>query len=154
GLAELLEAMGVRFFHPQATYVPPVLQSPDGSAAIGRDFAPEKRLRGLHLHTLHPIEAYQALWASDATNSPDDRAALQIVDWIIANRGNYLQWSALDDIFAGGAPTDRWRARARAVIDHAHARGVRVGIGVELFATGNLQNSADLIGPDDMANPE
>ena len=154
GLAEWLEAMGVRFFHPEATFVPAKLQSPDGSAALGHDFAPEKRLRGLHLHTIHPIEAYQALWASDLGAAQDDRAALRIVDWIIRNRGNYLQWSALDDIFVAGGPADRWHSRARAVIDYAHARGVRVGIGVELFSSGNLQNSADLLGPDDLANPD
>jgi hypothetical protein len=154
GLAELLEAMGVRFFHPDATFVPAKLQSPDGSSALGHDFAPEKRLRGLHLHTIHPIEAYQALWASDPGADQDATAALRIVDWIIRNRGNYVQWSALDDIFAGGAPTDRYRARARAVLDYAHARGVRVGIGVELFSGGNLQNSADLLGPDDLAHPD
>ena len=154
GLAELLEAMGVRFFHPQATYVPHPLQSPDGAAALGQDFAPQKRVRGLHLHTIHPIEAYQALWASDLDADQDDRAALAIVDWIIANRGNYIQWAALDDVYVDGGPTDRWHARARAVIDYAHAHGVRVGIGVELFATGNLQNSANLLGAgDDVNNP-
>src|SRR5262249_61665821 len=138
----LLEAMGVRFFHPQATLVPQNLQSPDGNAALGHDFEPAQRLRGLHLHTIHPIEAYQALWASDPTTDSDDRAARAIVDWIVANRGNYVDWSPLDELFAGGAPTERWHARAAAVIEHAHARGVRVGISVELFATGNLQNAA------------
>lgn len=137
GAAAALEALGFRFRHPYDTFVPdlPALGELDG--AVHR---PEVRVRGLQLHTLHPIEGYFAFWEPSAHAAGDARL---IIDWTIKNRGNYLQWVALDDILE----PDRhaaWKSFTRELIDYAHARGVRVGLNIQLFGQSNLQLAFDL----------
>ncbi|MGN6106543.1 MAG: hypothetical protein ACTHU0_15665, partial [Kofleriaceae bacterium] len=81
-----------------------------------------------------------AFW-EPSVGSRDD--AHRIIDWTIKNRGNYLQWVALDDIL----DPDRhaaWQAFTRELIDYAHARGVRVGLNIQLFGQANLQLAFDL----------
>jgi hypothetical protein len=111
--------------------------------------APEIRVRGLQIHTIHPIEGYFALWQPSAENL---LSAKRTVDWLVKNRGNFLQWPALNDILD---PTVRaaWAAHERAIIDEAHLRGVRVSIGLEMFGSGNLQLALDLIDDTTGARP-
>ena len=146
GVSEALEDLGFRFRHPSDTLVPtvPVLVA---TATFGVTHAPEVRVRGLQLHTIHPIEGYFALWEPSAVNQVD---AHRTVDWLVKNRGNFLQWPALDDILD---PTVRaaWQSYEREIIDDAHMRGIRVGIGIEMFGSGNLQLALDLI--DNSASP-
>ena len=58
GLADVLERMNYRFYHPYRSYVPEEpkeLQILD----IKEEWQdPEMVRRGLHMHTLHPIEGY------------------------------------------------------------------------------------------------
>lgn len=148
GAAAALEALGFAFRHPFDTAVPeaPAL---DPTALDGAIHAPETRVRGFQLHTLHPIESYYAFWEPSAGSTND---AHRILDWIVKNRGNYVQWVALDDIVdpARGEP---WRAHTRALIDLAHARGVRVGLNIQLFGESNLQQAYDLVDTDPAAVP-
>ncbi len=62
GLAHALENLGFRFRHPRDTFVPwaPTLDA--AAATFGVVHKPDMRVRGLHLHTLHPIEGYFASW--------------------------------------------------------------------------------------------
>ena len=137
GTAAALEALGFRFRHPFDTFVPdlPALGELDGEV-----HQPEVRVRGLQLHTLHPVEGYFAFWEPSAGSRDDAR---RIIDWLVKNRGNFLQWVALDDILD---PTRRlpWQEHTRELIDYAHARGVRVGLGLQLFGQSNLQLAFDL----------
>ena len=147
GVAEVFELLGYRFRHPFDTYVPPTpAPDPVAVAALGTLHQPELGVRGLHLHTLHPIEALFALW------TPDDGGtkARRIFDWIIKNRGNFVQWVALDDILA---PTRgaAWQADTAALLAAAHRRGLKAGLGLQLFGASSLQNGYDLI--DDAARP-
>ncbi len=137
GTAAALEALGFRFRHPFDTFVPdlPVLGELDGAV-----HQPEVRVRGLQLHTLHPIEGYFAFWEPSA-GSRDD--AQRIIDWLVKNRGNFLQWVALDDIL-DPMRHGPWQEHTRELIDYAHARGVRVGLGIQLFGQSNLQLAFDL----------
>ncbi len=70
--------------------------------------------------------------------------AHRIINWVIANRGNYLQWVALDDLITVAGHRDAWQPYARELIDYAHSRGVRVGLEIELFGQSNLQHAFDL----------
>ena len=159
GLAQLLEELGFRFFHPWQSKAPTSFVAPVSSPNIGPMFTPAMTLRGLHLHTLHPIESYFTFWAtqpSAGATTPDAGApayaltgvdgARRVIDWIVKNRGNYVEWSALNDIVTANA-TDvaTWRAHTSTLITYAHARGIKVGIGTELFGVSNLQNSFDLL---------
>jgi len=55
-----------------------------------------------------------------------------VIDWLIANRGNYIEWPALNKIASG--PPAEWNEHTRAILDYAHSRGVKVGIGIELYS--------------------
>lgn len=157
GLAELLEALGFRFFHPWQSRIP-LAGEPVATGRIGPLHTPQLTVRGLHLHTLHPIEGYYALWATGAGDPPPDGGASdagagtgldgarRIVDWIVKNRGNYLEWSALNNIVSASAnDLAAWHAHTAAIIAYAHARGIQIGIGVELFGDSNLQQAFDLL---------
>lgn len=142
GLAHVLEAMGFRFYHPQRTLAPVALELPEaGNVLFGQTHEPEMRVRGLHLHTLHPIEAYWAMWEPSEEHLEEAR---RIVDWIVKNRGNYVTWAALDDIRRDPERREAITAHARAIVEYAHMRGVHVGLGVQLFAGANLQHAYDL----------
>jgi len=146
GLAHALENLGFRFRHPFATYVPAVPRfDPGAQASLYQIHTPAVRVRGFQLHTLHPIEAYDAFWEPGEANLA---AARRILDWTIKNRGNYVQWVGLDDINdpARHAP---WQAHTRAILDAAHARGLRIGVNIQLYGQSNLQRAFDLWDGDD-----
>ena len=148
GTAAALEALGFRFRHPFETYVPspPVLVP---AQLDGELHAPETRVRGVQLHTLHPIEGYFAFWEPSAGSKND---AHRIIDWLVKNRGNFLQWVALDDILdpSRGEP---WKAFTQELLDYAHARGIRTGLNIQLFGQSNLQNAFDLVDSDPLTVP-
>ncbi|MBK9031075.1 MAG: hypothetical protein IPL61_07025 [Myxococcales bacterium] len=141
GVAEVFELLGYRFRHPFDTYAPTrPTPDPEALARLSVVREPAMAVRGLHLHTLHPIEALYALWEP----TDDGVRARRIFDWIVKNRGNFVQWVALDDILE---PTRgaAWQADTAALLDAAHRRGLKVGIGLQLFGASSLQAGYDLI---------
>lgn len=142
GLWHALELLGYRFLHPWKSVVP-ATPSPAPADALGVEHSPEvTKRRGLHLHTLHPIEALYDFWVPGDANL---EGAKRTVDFVIKNRGNYVQWCALDDIQYNAATADAWRAHTRAITSFAHAHGVKTGAALQLFGQSNLQNAFDLI---------
>ena len=142
GLAALLEAWGYRFHHPFDTVVPSEI--PNLAAdhpVLNERMEPQMALRSLHLHTLHPIEGLQAFWIGG--DGQAERAE-QVIDWVVKNRGNDLQWVSLDDVM-GTARARDWLAHTQEVVTYAHARGLTVGLGIQLFGSGNLQQAFDLL---------
>jgi hypothetical protein len=142
GLAQLLEEAGFRFYHPRQSLVPSTVKLPATSPRYGVTITPRMKLRGLHLHTLHPIEPHFDFWQPSAQHLD---GAKRVIDWLVKNRGNYLQWSALGDIAKDSSAMAAWQAHTRAIIDYAHSRGVTVGMDVQLFHGGNVQNAYDLL---------
>jgi hypothetical protein len=71
--------------------------------------------------------------------------AKRTIDFVVKNRGNYVQWYALDDITDSAPVREAWRTHTRAIVDYAHARGVTVGAALQLFGMSNLQNAFDLV---------
>ncbi len=152
GLAALLEAWGLRFFHPFATHVPERLRAGAEVALLGARAEPETARRGLHLHTLHPIEGLYDFWAGE----PDSvTRARRTIDWLVKNRGNTLQWVALDDIVREPGRLGPWRDQTAAILAAAHRRGVACGLGIQLFGRSNLQQAFDLVDlPDEPLAPQ
>lgn len=143
GLTHVLEAMGFRFFHPQRAHVPAELALPPSEDPLyGVDHAPEMTQRGLHLHTLHPTEAYYAFLEPSEAHLAEAR---RIIDWVVKQRGNFVRWWLLDDLESGDAAADAVRAHTAAIVEYAHLRGVRTGVSVQLFAGANLQRGFDLV---------
>ena len=141
GLGQALEQLGVGFFHPHRTHVPTRLGKTIPNEKLAAVVVPEIAERGLHLHTLHPIEAYYAFLEPGAENLED---AKRIVNWGILIGVNYFQWLALDDI-STPATAEAWGQHSKAIIDYIHQRGARVGIGIQMFGSSNLQQAFDLI---------
>ncbi|MER2560199.1 MAG: hypothetical protein ABTQ32_05760 [Myxococcaceae bacterium] len=148
GVAHVLELHGYRFHHPWKTYVPPDFL-PIDPAAYGQEHAPEVDVRrGLHLHTLHPIEALYDFWVPSAKNL---EGARRTIDFVVKNRGNFVSMYALDDITNDDEKTRAWRAHTKQILAYATSRGVDLGIAIQLFGKANLQLSFDLI--DDETSP-
>lgn len=150
GLAHVLEGAGFRFFHPWRTRTPETLTPPATIAGAGETHIPEMTVRGLHPHTLHPIEALFDFWVPSEKNL---EGARRTVDWVVKNRGNYIQYPGLDDIMAGGQTHAAWKAHSKAIIDYAHARGVKMGVGIQLYGKSNLQLAFDLL-DEEVADPK
>ena len=153
GLAHLLERLGYRFPHPFSTRVPATL--PAGldaeDPALVRDYAPEMALRGIHLHTLHPIEGLFGFWVEPPAGLGEGEdftvqgRTEAVIDWVVKNRGNHLQWVSLDDIEEDPELHADWKERTTAINEAAHARGLSTGLGIQLFGSGNLQQAFDLL---------
>jgi hypothetical protein len=142
GLWHALESLGYRFPHPRYTKVPTEFTAARAEV-LGRDYAPDvKKRRGLHLHTLHPIESMYDFWIPGPENL---EGAKRAIDFLVKNRGNYIQWAALDDIEKTPALLPAWKEHTKALTDFAHAHGVHTGIALQLFGQSNLQNAFDLI---------
>jgi hypothetical protein len=148
GLANAFEMLGFGFFQPWYTLVPDRPVVPDQHPDLDRDQAPEMTRRGLHLHTIHPIEAYYAFWEPGAENLA---AAERILDWAVKIRANYVQWVALNDIQQDGADPSAWNAHTAAIAAYARGRGLQLGIALQLFGASNLQQGFDLVDDDTAA---
>lgn len=139
GVAAALENLGYSWRHP---FDPEVPTAPKDQGLSGVTHQPELRVRGMHFHTLHPIEGHFAFWEPSAQST---REAHQIIDWVIKNRGNYVQWAALRNILQDQANYDAWLPFTQEIIKYAHDRGIRVGVDFELFGSGDLQLAFDLV---------
>jgi hypothetical protein len=139
--ADALEGLGFRFHHPHDPWRPERLPRFD-EARLGVEHAPEIARRGIHLHTLHPTDGLFDFWLP--SDDGVERAGA-VIDWVVKNRGNHLQWVALDDIESDDTARAEWAAHTQAIHDVAHERGITVGVGVQLFGSGNLQNAYDLL---------
>jgi len=128
---EWLHGMGVRFLHPEQTYVPKRTNVPTGT----REGEPAFPLRGYHIHTQHPLELLEALVENDAA---EVERAHRYIDWLVANRQNALQWILLDSV-----PESEWKQQASRITEYAHRRGVLV-IAQSSF-TSEQQNAHRLI---------
>jgi hypothetical protein len=149
GVTVALENMGFLFRHP---YDPLVPRAPTLGTTLDNDVhSPHIAVRALHLHTLHPIEGYFA-FIEPSPGSTNE--AHRIIDWVIKNKGNYVQWAQLDNIQTGPDAAmryEKWKPFIREILDYAHMRGVRVGITFQLFGMSNLQNGFDLYDDENQA---
>ena len=131
GTYALLETFGIRFFHPMQQYVPEwggvhwpkVLNEKTQSA-----FA----VRGTQLHTLHPIEYFAPFLQPSAQNLD---LAKRFIDWLVKTGQNHVQWYLLKDIDMG-----TWRPHGKAIMEYAHARGVTVGVVVQIWKDPRCKN--------------
>lgn len=140
GVYEWLHTLGVRFIHPEQTYVPHRNEVPAELPKEERGVRePAFALRGFHLHTQHPLELLEALLEDD----PEEvERAYRYVDWLVANKQNVLQWILLDSI-----PEPEWKAQASRITEYAHRRGVKVI--AETSFTSEQQNAHRLLDPAD-----
>jgi hypothetical protein len=136
GTYALLEELGARFFHPKQELVPQ-LGAPRIPTALDVWRTPVARRRGLQPHTLHPIEYFATFMQPSADNLAD---AKRYVDWLVKTGQNYVQWPLLSTV-----DWSSWKPHAQAILDYAHARGVRVGAVPQVWGGSSLQNNFVLV---------
>jgi len=134
GLSAVLEKSGMGFFHPHATQGPESIQIPK-ALSTAEPQCPQMARRGIHMHTLHPIEGYFDAWDSKG----DLNNIRRIGDWVIKNRGNHLQWVALD------STPENWEEHSTLIVQDLQARGLTTGLGIQLFSESNLQEAMNLV---------
>lgn len=119
GAWEVLERAGLVYIHPLKP-VFPAAWCHECLADIHVNAVPGYRMRGTHIHTMHPIEYESTLLGHDPATLERFDALL---GWLVARRQNYLEWNLLRTV-----DWDRWIAHAQKLADRAHARGIRIGI--------------------------
>lgn len=139
GVAAVFEISGFRFPHPFFFIEPQDIDEESVRSAIARIskkiFEPSVAIRGLHLHTLHPTEAFVSF------HFPGNfEEAKKIIRWIVLNRGNFVQWVPLGDI-NNESRYKEWKDLSSRIIDYAHSIGVKVGVNVQIFSQSSLQNA-------------
>jgi hypothetical protein len=140
GAYALLERLGFAFLHPLSPLVPPALAIP---ATLDARESPRWPERGIHLHTMHPLELTDMLngWGPAGTG---DQAGWEqglpewdsFLEWMIANRQNRVEWVLLaSDSWAAFADGPDRAARLKTLVDHAHGFGVAAGADAPIALT-------------------
>ncbi len=145
GVFAAFESLGYRFAHPRHSYLPKSLPSEPAALPKGEQTPFVAERRGLHLHTIHPTEAYFDFWMPGLDHLENAKA---VGEFVLRHRGNYLQWVGLDDIIDDSKAQIAWREHTRAINQHLHSRGLKTGIAIQLFGASNLQKGFDLIDVD------
>ncbi len=138
GAYDLLERVGLRFNHPLQPEIPAVPDWPRPGES--RTEAPRWSQRGVHLHTMHPLELTHVLngWGpggpSDAAGWERLRGEWQLyLEWLLANRQNEVEWVLLEKgPWQSFSRSHLRQERLRLLVEQAHALGLRVGIDVPL----------------------
>lgn len=131
---DLLQTLGVRFFHPEQEFVPDHLILPDNLAKVVN---PSFKYRGFSLHTTHPVELINSF-----ANCMDDAGpAKRWIDWIIKNKSNMATTSAR----GGWLPEDCYRKRTQEIQSYAAGRGFLTtsGIGFGNYQQGGSFRTVD-----------
>ncbi len=136
GAYTALEALGFAFLHPLAPYAPEKLTLPKASLDLCQ--SPHWPRRGIHLHTMHPIELTELLngWGP---KGPDDEKGfteeLQLwqryCEWLLANRQNLVEWVLLEAPGWKDFSQSKLRQeRMKRLVEIAHQYGISVGLDV------------------------
>jgi hypothetical protein len=139
GSYALLEELGFAFLHPLAPTIPPELGDAT-LAPVDVKESPRWPSRGIHIHTMHPIELCEVLngWGhGDPADDAGFHAMLadwdKFLEWAIANRLNRVEWYLLAaDSWRSFASSPLRQARLAEAVSHAHAWGIGAGVDVPL----------------------
>ncbi len=125
GLYGLLqEQLWFSFHHPRQTIVPDLKFWP-----LTEEFVWEAKARfatkGFHINTKLPLELTEPLLNPDC---PDGIAFVkEYIDWLVRNQQDYFEFSLLET-----PKVLDWVHYIQPAMEYAHARGIRVGLGLSL----------------------
>lgn len=134
GAYAMLEALGFAFLHPLAPTRPGAL--PSELPTLDETTAPRWPIRGLQLHTMHPLELNDLLqgWGPGGPDDAEGWAAMlpewdAFLEWTLANQQNRVHWVLLaaeswQEFADGPERIDRLTQ----LVDRSHDFGVWVGI--------------------------
>lgn len=117
---------------------------------------PQWNIRGIHIHTMHPLELTELLNGFGKNLSIDTWEITSEYDmfceWLVANRQNRLEWVLLwSESWSEYADSELRKHRLRALVERAHEYGLLVGIDVPIAL--RQQHSWSLIRPGDKRDP-
>lgn len=136
GAYEALQQLGFSFLHPLEPIWPDTLQWTKLKKIGSKKDAPRWPIRGVHLHTQHPLELTDMLQGL-GWDSSQDRAKWEVLlpewehylDWLLANKQNRVEWVLLratgDASFDEGVERQE---RLKHLVQLGKARGIQVGI--------------------------
>lgn len=121
GIYRLIWDLGVRYYHPDATFFPynPEATLPFYSEPL--DSFPAFERRGFHEHTQHPIPAADFLLNPEYPGARE--AASRYLKWLARNRQNILTFHLLKTV-----DLKQWLPYIKDIVDEAHSYGIRVGV--------------------------
>jgi hypothetical protein len=133
----LLSSVGFGFLHPLAPTLPARVTLP---AAADESSAPRWPVRGIQIHTMHPLELTDLLegWGPNGPNDARGWEAMlpewsRFCEWAVANRLNRVQWVLLHAAsWADFSESDVRRDRLKRLVDEAHRWGLTVGLDVPI----------------------
>lgn len=149
GAFALLEELGFAFLHPLEPTPP--LAIPGQAPPINRKTSPRWPIRGLQLHTMHPLELTDLLQGF-GPEGPDDEKGWEtllddwdhFLDWMLANGQNRVHWVWLAATsWLDFANSQERIGRIKTIVEKAQALGIQVGLDVPLRF--QQQNSGRLI---------
>ena len=134
GAYRALELLGFAFLHPLAPTRPSAL--PTELPQVDESHQPRWRIRGMQIHTMHPLELTDLLngWGPGGTGDGAGWRAMlpdwsNTLEWLVANRQNRVQWVLLNAAswatFGDGVERI---ARLGELVTMAHGFGLAVGV--------------------------
>jgi hypothetical protein len=131
---EILASFGFAFLHPLAPTLPK-------SASVPLQLTPQQEqprwpIRGIQLHTMHPLELTDLLegWGPGGTDDAKGWEAMlpewsRFLEWMVANRLNRVQWVLLQaKSWSAFSESDVRHDRLKRLVAEAHRWGITVGI--------------------------
>lgn len=133
----LLEKLGFSFLHPLKVILPDKLNLTND---INISETPRWHKRGMHIHTMHPLELTNFLngWGEDNAYDEDSWASMMpewdlVLEWLVANRQNNVHWVLLEGPSWEEFSTSTLRKeRLSKIVQRAHDYGLGVGIDVPI----------------------
>jgi hypothetical protein len=135
GIYEALQKVGFTFLNPFAPHAPEFLALAEIPSLAEKPAWP---LRGIHLHTMHPIELTHVLngWGE---GGPQDAQGFERLlpewelqcEWLLAHRQNQVQWVLLaDKVHTAFNDSPERLQRLKRLVDLSHSWGLLTGIDV------------------------
>ncbi len=119
-LYQIAADLGIRFIHPEETFVPVNPEARLPWNYVGKLDVPDFRLRGFHEHTQHPIVM------SDFLLRPGDQSFRSYVSnylrWLFRNRQNVLTFHLLKTV-----DLDEWLPYITEIREEANRYGIKLG---------------------------
>ncbi|MBI4816895.1 MAG: hypothetical protein HY791_11585 [Deltaproteobacteria bacterium] len=128
----LLEELGFAFLHPLSPVRPETLLEPP---TLSISESPHWRIRGMQVHTMHPLELTDLLNGWGATPDDPDQFTAQLpeweslCEWLVANRQNRVHWVLLAaESWATFGDSTLRQNRLKQLADIGHDFGIAVGV--------------------------
>lgn len=146
-----LEELGFGFLHPLAPTMPDAL-TPIAAPGSRRE-EPRWPIRGLQLHTMHPLELTDLLegWGPGGPTDENGFLAMlpewdRFLEWLLANGQNRVHWVLLEaTAWKDFSTSETRRLRLKQLVARAHAFGITVGADVPIAL--QQQNTFRLVKP-------